>query len=39
MDEEIYNELRGMSDAAQIDYKIVVRLHMLGEITRGKLFY
>jgi hypothetical protein len=39
MDEEIYNELRGISDAAQMDYKTVVRLHMLGEITRGKLFY
>lgn len=37
MDEEIYNEMRGLSDAAQIDYKTVVRLHMLGEITRGRL--
>ena len=38
MDEEIYNEMRGISDAAKIDYKTVVRLHMLGEITRGKPF-
>lgn len=36
MDPEIYNEMRGISDAAQIDYKMVVRVHMLGEITRGK---
>ena len=36
MDEEIYNEMRGISDASQMDYKTVVRLHMLGEITRGK---
>jgi isopenicillin-N N-acyltransferase-like protein len=38
IDEEIYNEMRGISDAAQIDYKTIVRLHMLGEITRGKSF-
>ena len=35
MDEEIYNEIRGISDASQLDYKLLVRLHMLGEITRG----
>ena len=35
IDEEIYNELRGMADASQLDYKMAVRLHMLGEITRG----
>jgi isopenicillin-N N-acyltransferase-like protein len=39
MDEEVYNEMRGLSDAAQVDYKMVVRLHMLGEITRGKLLF
>jgi hypothetical protein len=36
MDEEIYNEMRGISDASKVDYKMIVRLHMLGEITRGK---
>ena len=35
MDDEIYNEMRGISDASQMDYKTIVRLHMLGEITRG----
>ena len=38
MDEEIYNEMRGLADAAQIDYQTVVRIHMLGEITRGKSY-
>jgi hypothetical protein len=37
MDEEIYNEMRGISDASQMDYKVLVRLHMLGELTRGKI--
>jgi hypothetical protein len=36
MDEEVYNEIRGMADASGFDYKVIVRLHMLGEITRGK---
>ncbi|CAF0778657.1 unnamed protein product [Adineta steineri] len=36
MDEEVYNEMRGIADAAQVDYKTVIRLHMLGEITRGR---
>jgi hypothetical protein len=36
MDEEIYNEMRGIADASKMDYKTLVRLHMLGEITRGK---
>ncbi|CAM4844637.1 unnamed protein product [Rotaria magnacalcarata] len=36
IDEEIYNEMHGVADGAQIDFKTVVRLHMLGEITRGK---
>jgi len=36
LDEEIYNEMRGIADAAQMDYKTLVRLHMLGEITRGR---
>jgi len=38
MDEEIYNEMRGIADAAQYDYKEIVQLHMLGEITRGKIY-
>lgn len=38
IDPEIYNEMRGLSDASQVDYKTVVRLHMLGEITRGKSY-
>lgn len=37
MDEEIYNEIRGISDAAKIDYKLLVRLHMFGELTRGNI--
>jgi len=36
MDEEIYNEIRGIADASKMDYKTAVRLHMLGEITRGR---
>lgn len=36
IDQEIYAEMRGLSDAAQIDYATVRRLHMLGEITRGE---
>jgi hypothetical protein len=35
MDEEIYNEMRGIADASKMDYQTIVRLHMLGEITRG----
>ena len=36
IDREIYAEMKGIADAAQIDYGTVRRLHMLGEITRGK---
>ncbi|CAF1996258.1 unnamed protein product [Rotaria magnacalcarata] len=36
IDEEIYHEMQGVADGAQIDFKTVVRLHMLGEITRGR---
>jgi hypothetical protein len=36
MDEEIYNEMRGIADASKLDYKLIVRLHMFGELTRGK---
>jgi len=38
MDPEIYAEMRGIADAAQYDYKTIVQLHMLGEITRGKFY-
>jgi len=37
MDEEIYNEIRGMTDAAKIGYKLLIRLHMFGELTRGNI--
>jgi hypothetical protein len=37
MDEEIYNEMRGIADGAKIDYKLVVRVHMVGELTRGNI--
>jgi hypothetical protein len=37
MDEEIYNELRGIADGAKIDYKFLVRVHMVGELTRGNI--
>lgn len=39
MDKEIYNELRGISDGAKFDYKTLVRVHMLGELTRGNISY
>ncbi|CAF1197917.1 unnamed protein product [Adineta ricciae] len=39
MDEEIYNEIRGISDAANIDYKLLVRIHMFGELTRAHCSY
>ena len=35
IDKEIYNEMRGIADAANVDYLAIRRLHMLGEITRG----
>ena len=35
IDKEIYEEMRGIADAANIDYYALRRLHMLGEITRG----
>jgi hypothetical protein len=38
MDEEIYNELRGVANAAQIEYKTMVRFHMFAEIIRGKFY-
>ena len=35
VDNEIYQELRGIADAAKVDYTTLRRLHMLGEVTRG----
>jgi hypothetical protein len=37
VDNEIYEEMRGIADAAKLDYKVIRRLHMLGEITRGEV--
>ncbi|CAF1459718.1 unnamed protein product [Rotaria sordida] len=34
-DPEIYHELRGIADATKIDYDLLLRLHMFGELTRG----
>ncbi|CAF1338626.1 unnamed protein product [Adineta steineri] len=39
MDKEIYNELQGISDAAKIDYKLLLRIHMFGELTRAHCSY
>ncbi|UJR29433.1 hypothetical protein I4U23_010645 [Adineta vaga] len=36
IDEEIYAEMRGIADAANVNYYSIRRLHMLGEITRGR---
>jgi hypothetical protein len=35
IDKEIYGEIRGICDAAKVDYNVARRLHMIGEITRG----
>lgn len=37
VDPEIYSEIQGMSDASKVDYKMLMRLHMIGEITKGIL--
>ncbi|CAF2808927.1 unnamed protein product [Rotaria sp. Silwood2] len=36
IDKEIYQEMQGIADAANVDYLTIRRLHMLGEITRGR---
>ena len=36
MEKEIYQEIHGMADAAKMDYILLRRLHMFGELTRGK---
>jgi len=35
MEEEIYNELRGIADGAKIDYTLLGHLHMFEELFRG----
>lgn len=35
IDKDIYEEMRGIADAADVDFRSIRRLHMLGEITRG----
>jgi isopenicillin-N N-acyltransferase-like protein len=31
----IYEELRGLADGAQLDYKRLARVHLIGELTQG----
>lgn len=35
IDKEIYAEMHGIADAANVDFVAVRRLHMIGELTRG----
>jgi isopenicillin-N N-acyltransferase-like protein len=35
MDRAIFDEMRGMSDASGVDYQMILRIHMIGEVTRG----
>jgi hypothetical protein len=36
MEKEIYAEMCSISDASKIDFKLLVRMHMFGELMRGK---
>lgn len=36
MNPEIFKEYRGLADATGIDYNKIVRIHLIGEITRGQ---
>ena len=36
VDPEIYAEMRGIADAAGLDYKMIRRIHLIGEITRAE---
>ncbi|CAF0748336.1 unnamed protein product [Didymodactylos carnosus] len=36
MDEELFNEMKGVADGAKADYAVIRRLHFIGEITRGR---
>ena len=35
IDPEIYREMKGISDATGVDYNQIIRIHLVGEITRG----
>ena len=36
---EYFNqELKGISDASGVDFKMMQQIHMLGELTKGKAF-
>ena len=35
VDKEIYEEIRGIADASNVDYRAIRPLRMLGEMTRG----
>ena len=39
IDIEIYQEMRGIVDAAKVDYTTLRRIHMIEEINRGKDLY
>jgi isopenicillin-N N-acyltransferase-like protein len=36
VDPEIFAEMRGMADAAGMDYDMIRRIHYIGEITKGQ---
>lgn len=35
MQQHWYDEMQGLSDASGVDYKLIRRLHMFGELTQG----
>jgi isopenicillin-N N-acyltransferase-like protein len=35
MDPSIFDEMRGIADATGLDYQMILRIHMVGEVTRG----
>ena len=35
VDPQVYAEMRGMADATGIDFHMIARIHMIGEVTRG----
>jgi hypothetical protein len=39
MDKQIYEEIRGIADITKFDYVATRRSHMIGEITRGILYF
>lgn len=34
-DPQIYDEIRGLSDASGVSFNDIVRIHMIGEVTKG----